>query len=116
MKFKMIIALVSDELTETLLKTARENGATGCTVLPQARGEGLKRAKTFLGLDLAGARDLVLMVVEEHLSRSILEEIARACEFESRPGSGVAFVLDVEDAVGLTTQIGTISSEIKDEL
>lgn len=116
MKFKMIIALVSDDLTDTLLKTARENGATGCTVLPQARGEGLKKAKTFLGLDLSGARDVILMVVEQHMSRAILEHIAKTCHFEDRPGSGVAFMLDVEDAVGLNTQINTISSEIKDEL
>ncbi|MGB0695282.1 MAG: P-II family nitrogen regulator [Rhodospirillaceae bacterium] len=116
MKFKMIIALVANDRTDGIVKTAREAGATGCTVLNNARGEGLKKAKTFLGLDLSGARDLVLTVVEQHLARMILEKIAEAGQFEQQPGSGVAFMLDVEDAIGLTSQIGTISTEIEDEL
>jgi nitrogen regulatory protein PII len=116
MKFKMIIALVSDEVTDKVVKAARENGATGCTVLTNARGEGLRKAKTFLGLDLSGARDLVLTVVERHLAKGILETIAKVGAFEEKPGGGVAFMLDVEDAVGLTSQIGTISTEIKDEI
>ncbi|MCF8480624.1 MAG: P-II family nitrogen regulator [Rhodospirillum sp.] len=116
MKFKMIIALVSDDVTDKVVKAARESGATGCTVLTNARGEGLRKTKTFLGLDLSGARDLILTVVEQHLAKGILETMAKVGSFEEKPGSGVAFMLDVEDAVGLASQIGTISTEIKDEI
>jgi hypothetical protein len=116
MKFKLIVALVDDHQTETVLVTARDSGATGSTVITSARGEGLKPAKTFLGLDLAGQRNIVLLLVEEHLSRSILERIARECSFDDTPGTGIAFQLDIEDACGLASQIGTISSEIEDQL
>ncbi|SDG55550.1 P-II family nitrogen regulator [Roseospirillum parvum] len=116
MKFKLIIVLVNDDQTESIVTAARENGATGCTVLTNARGEGLKKAKTFLGLDLSGARDMILTLVEEHMSRTILETIAEVGAFEEKPGTGIAFMLDIEDAVGLSSQIGTISSEYKDEL
>ena len=116
MKFKLIVCLVDNVQTDPLLHTAREAGATGSTVITSARGEGLKPAKTFLGLDLVGQRDMVLLLVEEHLSRTILERIAEACHFDDTHGTGIAFQVDIEDAVGLASQIGTISSEIEDQL
>lgn len=116
MKFKLIVALVDDHQTQTVVQTAREAGATGSTVITSARGAGLKPSKTFLGLDLEGQRDVVLLLVEGHLSRSILERIAEACHFDDSHGTGIAFQIDIEDAVGLTSQIGTISSEIEEKI
>lgn len=116
MKFKMILASVSDEVTDAIVEAARASGATGCTVLTSARGQGLKKAKTFFGLDLSGTRDVVLIIVEQHLSRSILERISDAGGFDAKPGTGVAVVIDLEDAVGLGTQMHTIQSEIEDEI
>ncbi len=114
MKFKLIVALVEDHRTEEVVKSAREAGATGSTVVTSARGTGLRPAKTFLGLDLEGQRDVVLLLVEGHLSREILEHIAKVGRFDEEPGSGIAFQIDIEDAVGLASQLSTISSEIED--
>ena len=114
MKFKLIVALVDDHHTEAVVKTAREAGATGSTVVTSARGTGLRPAKTFLGLDLEGQRDVILLLVEEHLSRHILENIGDVCRFDEKPGSGIAFQIDIEDVVGLASQLETISSEIED--
>ncbi len=116
MKFKLIVCLVDNVQTDPLLHTAREAGATVSTVITIARGEGLKPANTFLGLDLVGQRDMVLLLVEEHLSRTILERIAEACHFDDTHGTGIAFQVDIEDAVGLASQIGTIGNEIEDQL
>jgi len=115
MQFKLIVALVNDEETDTVLKTAREAGATGSTVITSGRGEGLTPAKTFFGLDLESQRDLILLLVEEHLSRPILERIAEVGQFD-KPGTGVAFQIDIEDAVGLQSQIEKISSEIEEKI
>lgn len=116
MKFKLIVALVEDHRTEEVVRTAREAGATGSTVVTSARGTGLRPAKTFLGLDLEGQRDVILLLVEGHLSREILERIAEVGRFDEEPGSGIAFQIDIEDAVGLTSQFKTISSEIEDKI
>ncbi len=115
MQFKLIMALVSEEETEVVLKTAREAGATGSTVITSAHGEGLTPAKTFLGLDLESQRDIILLLVEGHLSRRILERIAEVGQFDT-PGTGVAFQIDIEDAVGLRSQIEKISSEIEEKI
>lgn len=115
MKFKLLVVMTQDELTDTAIETARSHGATGCTVITSARGEGLKPSKTFFGLTVAGQRDVILFLVEEHHSREILEAIGETCGFETKPGSGVAFQLDIEDAIGLSTQIGAIQQEISKE-
>ena len=116
MRFKLIMALVDEAQTEDILKAAREAGATGCSVITSARGEGLKPEKTFLGLDLAEARDLMLFLVAEPLSRDILETIAAVGQFDDKPGTGIAFQLDIEDAVGLSSQMETLTQEIEEQI
>lgn len=116
MHFKMIVVFVEDEKTNAVMEAARKAGATGATVINNARGEGLKRSKTFFGLTLETQRDVILFLVEEHLSRHILEEIGRAGEFDEKPGTGIAFQLDVEDAVGISHQAKKITDEMEELL
>ena len=116
MHFKLIIALIEDSKTNEVVEAARAAGATGSTVINQARGEGIKKSKTFFGLNLEIQRDMVLLLVEEHLSRSILETISDVGEFEKKPGTGIAFQIDVEDAVGVNHQIRELTSLVEEEL
>ncbi|MCG8668707.1 MAG: P-II family nitrogen regulator [Pseudomonadales bacterium] len=113
MHFKMIVVFVEDDKTNAVMQAARQAGATGATVINNARGEGLTRSKTFFGLTLETQRDVILFLVEEHLSRHILEEIGRAGEFDEKPGTGIAFQLDVEDAVGISHQAKKITDEME---
>lgn len=116
MHFKLIIALVEDDKTDAVLDAAREAGATGATVINHARGEGLTRSKTFFGLTLETQRDMLLFLVEEHLSREILEKISKVGEFEEKPGTGIAFQVDVEDAVGVAHQVESLTNVVEDKL
>ena len=116
MHFKLIIALIDDTKTDTLLDAAREAGATGSTVISQARGEGVEKSQTFFGLSLETQRDMILLLVEEHMARSILETINEVGEFDDTSGSGIAFQIDVEDAVGVSNQIRKLTSVVEEEL
>jgi len=116
MHFKMIIVFVEDRKTDAVMDAARDAGATGATVIHNARGEGLKVSKTFFGLSLETQRDVILFLVEEHLSRHILEEINRVGALDAEPGTGIAFQVDVEDAVGIVQQAKEISQEVEDLL
>lgn len=116
MNLKLIVALVADEKTEAVLAAAREAGATGATVITSVRGEGLRKAKTFLGLELGAQRDMVLFLVAEPMARSILETIADAVSLDDEPGVGIAFQLAIEDAVGLRTQEEALLKEIEDKI
>ena len=116
MKLKLIIALIGDERTNTVIEAAREAGATGATIITSVRGEGLNPQKTFLGLELSGQRDVVLFMVAAEKARHILETISEAGELDSEPGAGVAFEISIEDAVGLKTQLPTLLEEVEEEV
>ncbi|MCC4833028.1 P-II family nitrogen regulator [Shewanella sp. 1_MG-2023] len=116
MRFKLIIAFVDDITTDNILDAAREAGATGATVINHARGEGLKKKKTFMGLGLDVQRDVILWLVEEHMSRHILETICEVGGFNTNPGQGIAIQIDVEDAVGVAHQVEKLTNDIKDQI
>ncbi|SFX18132.1 P-II family nitrogen regulator [Marinospirillum alkaliphilum] len=116
MRFKLILAFVDDDKTDALLDAARSAGATGATIINNARGEGLKKTRGIFGLEITSQRDVLLFLVEEHRSRHILETIAEIGEFDDSPGTGIAFQLDVEDALGVKHQIKTLSDHLQDEL
>ena len=115
MHFKLIIALVEDAHSDEVMKAARDAGATGATLVSQARGEGVEVSKTFLGLTLEKQCDMLLFLVEEHLSRSILETIADVGKLEGK-GHGIAFQIDVEDAVGVSHQMRVLAPWVEEEI
>ncbi|GEA49440.1 nitrogen regulatory protein P-II [Vibrio inusitatus NBRC 102082] len=116
MRFKLILAFVEDVRTDAVLDAARASGATGATVISNARGEGLNQKRTFLGLTLEVQKDVLLFVVEEHLSRRILEKISDIGEFDQESGQGIAVQIDVEDAVGVAHQVETLTKIVEREL
>ena len=116
MHFKLIVAFVDAGITDSIMDAARSAGATGATIINNARGEGLKQSKTLFGLTLETQRDVLLFIVEEHLSRHILEEINKVGQFDEKPGSGIAVQIDVEDAVGVNHQISQLTKTVENEL
>lgn len=116
MHFKLIVAFVEDTKTDAIMDAARDAGATGCTVITNARGEGIEESKSFFGLTLATQRDVVLLLVEQHLSRHILEHIGEVGEFDAKPGTGIAVMIDVEDAVGVMHQVEELAEIVEEEL
>lgn len=116
MRFKLLLAFVEDSKTEQVLDAARSAGATGATVINNARGEGLNQKRTFFGLTLEVQKDVLLFVVEEHLARQILETISKVGEFDQESGQGIAIQIDIEDAVGVAHQVEKLTKVVGDEL
>ncbi len=103
MNFKLIIAMVKTKETDKIVDAAKAAGGTGATIIP-ARGTGIHEAKTFFGLTLEAQTDVVLFLLEEGLVEPVMRAIYEAGRFKE-PGTGIAFVVDVERAVGLESQI-----------
>jgi nitrogen regulatory protein PII len=114
MRFKLIVVFVENLKTDKIVEAAREAGATGCTRIYSASGEGLQTPSTFFGLALETQRDVLLLLVEEHRARQILESIGVAGEFDETSGTGIAFQIDVEDAVGVAHQIKSIAPSLEE--
>jgi hypothetical protein len=116
MNLSLLVALVEDGRAEDVITAARDAGATGATIIQGARGEGLEKEKTFLGLSVTSQREMILFLVAKPRARRILEKIAEAGEFDETPGTGVAFELEILDAVGLGSQLKAILSEIERDI
>ncbi len=112
MKFKLIVVLAEDALTDRAIETARCNRVHRdhqCAWQRPAPGTH------FHGAEYRGQRNMILFLVEEHRARQILEAIGVVCGFDVKPGSGVAFQIDIEDTIGLRGQIDNIEEEISKE-
>ncbi len=112
MQLKLIVTLVDSNKTDTIIDAVRAAGATGATVITSVRGEGRSPKKTFLGLELESKRDVLLFLVAAPLARQILECIRDAGCLDGEPGAGIAFQVDVEDAVGLATQLEAMTEKV----
>ena len=113
MRFKIILAPVKTEKTDQVVDAAKQAGATGATII-LARGTGMHEAKTFFGLTLEAQTDIIMFLVEEHIVQDILDAINAAGEF-SKPGTGIAFVLPVEQVIGLESQMERFKEEVRDQ-
>jgi nitrogen regulatory protein PII len=112
MKFNLVVALVDPSITEKVIKTAKKLGATGDVII-QGKGSGMEAAN-FLGLSLRDKTDIVLLVVEEHYNRTIIETISEECDIED-PGNGVIISLKIDKVAGFANQIKTIRDNLKTE-
>ena len=103
MAYKSIIAMVKPDLTDIVINSAKEVGATGATIIP-ASGTGAHEAKTFFGLSLDIRTDVIIFLVDDELVEPVLSVIKETGRF-SEPGTGIAFVLAVEQTAGFESQL-----------
>ncbi len=103
MGFKCIVAMVKPDLTDKVVVSAKEIGATGATIIA-ASGTGAREAKTFFGLTLDIRTDVILFLAAEEKVSSLLSVIKEAGRF-SEPGTGIAFVLSVVEVAGFESQL-----------
>lgn len=113
MKFKVVLSSVKSDLTDRVVDAAKEAGATGATII-HARGTGMHEAKTFFGLALEDQTDIIMLLLEEHLVKNILDAMSTAGEFH-KPGTGIAFVMPVDNVIGLESQIKKFRDEVRDQ-
>ena len=113
MQFKVILASVKSDITDKVVDAAKGAGATGATII-HARGTGIREAKTFFGLSLEAQTDIIMFLLEERLVSQVLETIGNAGEFD-KPGTGIAFVLPVDQVIGLESQIERFKQEVDNQ-
>ncbi len=111
MKFKIILASVKTDIADSIVNAAKKAGATGATIIP-ARGTGIHEAKTFFGLSLEAQTDIIMFLLEEKRVERVLETIGKVGQFD-KPGTGIAFVMPVDQVIGLESQIEKFKQEVK---
>lgn len=113
MRLKLIVVTLHTHLTERVIQAAKRAGATDVTILP-ARGKGLADGRSFLGLSMDSQRDVLFFVLEENMVLAVSRAIYLDGELDN-PGTGMLFVLDVEQAMGLKEQHTSLETAIHEQ-
>jgi nitrogen regulatory protein PII len=109
-KFKLVMVFVDDEKTDRVLQAARGAGATGATIIKNARGQGLERQTTFFGLEYLAPRDVILVLVEARRAKAVMDAVVATGGLDERLDTGLALELDVTRALGLTEHIKALAA------
>ncbi len=111
MKFKLIMVFNDIDKTDKLLDASRKAGATGATIISSARGMGLNKAIGIFGLEVLNPRDVILVLVEERRAQQVMDVLVDIGGLDEKLDTGIAIMLDVEQALGLTEHIKKLEQQ-----
>ncbi|MBF0273708.1 MAG: transcriptional regulator [Nitrospinae bacterium] len=113
MKFSVLVSIVSEEFEEKALKTAKDTGAGGVTIL-KGKGIGNEEKKIFFGLTYEGHQSVLIYVLERKLALKILKKFSQDNDLED---NSVTFTLPIEHLTGINLkQLIKFEDQIKTEL
>lgn len=99
MKFDLIVTIINKGVSKIIIKASKEAGAEGGTII-YGRGTGIRENKTLLGIPIEPEKEIVLTIVPQDITEKVLSAIIQAGEL-NKPGSGIAFVLDLKKVAGV---------------
>lgn len=100
----LIVTIVLKGSAEDVIEAAREAGAEGGTII-EGRGTGIHERAKILGIAIEPEKEIVLTLIERHKTQRILNAISDAAELD-KPGKGIAFVLKVDEVLGISHLLG----------
>lgn len=117
MKFSVLVAIVPEDMEDTVVDTARELDAGGITIV-SGRGISNQTKKTFFGLTYEGSQSVLIMVLEKGLSLSVLKAIQQQLrKDEDNSSQGVVFTLPLEHLGGIDlSQLEKFERHLKETL
>ncbi len=99
LKHDLIVTIVKKGYCERIVKATRKAGAEGATIIP-ARGTGIHETKKLLGIPIEPEKEVILTIVKEEKSESVLDAIIDAGDLE-KPATGIAFVIELKKVCGV---------------
>ncbi|MBL4611767.1 MAG: P-II family nitrogen regulator [Pseudomonadaceae bacterium] len=99
MKFSVLVAILAEDLEEQAIKSAKQAGAGGITIL-NGRGLGAEQKKTFFGLTYEGSQSVLILVLEKKLSLQVMKALVRDLDLNN-DSRGVVFTLPLDHIAGI---------------
>ena len=97
---ELIICIVNNGFSDTVMEAAKEAGARGGTVL-NARGTANKEAEAFFHIAIQPEKEVVMILVPLNVKDAVLHSLYEKAGLNTM-GQGIAFALPVDNVVGLT--------------
>jgi hypothetical protein len=99
MTTSLLIAIVTDEVSESALKIAESEGIRGVTILP-ASGISQSPLKTFFGLTFQTAMTILFWIAETETANRTAQKLKEQLDLDS-PQQGLALTLTIDRLFGL---------------
>ncbi len=101
MEFKneLIVVILNEGYSDTVMDAARSAGATGGTVL-HAKGTGKGQTEKFFGVSLAEEKDMLYILSPTRKKADIMKAINQQCGAETHAGA-VSFSMPVSEVAGI---------------
>jgi nitrogen regulatory protein PII len=97
--YDLIITIVNKGNFERVLDASKRAGADGGTIV-FGRGAGIHEQAKLFSISIEPEKDIILTLIEKTRTEAVLKEIVDEIQL-NEPGNGIAFVLDVEETVGV---------------
>lgn len=98
-KYELLVVIANQGYTEMIMEAARKASATGGTVL-HAKGTGMEKAETFLGVSLAQEKEMIFLVVKKEAKNPIMRAVMEEAGLNSKAKS-IVFSLPVTETAGM---------------
>ncbi len=98
-KFSLIITVVDNGFSETVVNASRENGAEGATII-KARGTGVHETDSVLGVVIQPEKEVVLTLIKKQDRKKVMSAIVKANKLNQQ-GQGICFSLPLEEVAGV---------------
>lgn len=98
-KNELIVVILNEGYSDTVMDAARSAGATGGTVL-HAKGTGKGKTEKFYGMSLAEEKDMLYILSPANKKAEIMQAINRQCGAGTHAGA-VSFSVPVSEVAGI---------------
>ncbi len=109
-EYELIIVILNQGYSNTVMDAAREKGAGGGTVI-HAKGTGMEKAEQFLGVSIAAEKEMIFIVTKTKGKNEIMKAIMEKAGMNSKAKS-IVFSLPVTSTAGLRLQEEDLAEEI----
>lgn len=99
MDYEAVFVIVERGNADDVIESAEKSGARGATVI-HGRGSGIHEKGSLFNIVIEPEKEIVFMLVESSKTNTIVGRIKEDLEID-KPGKGIIFVMNVEDAIGL---------------
>jgi hypothetical protein len=98
-KNNVIISILNNGYSDEFMKTARDAGARGGTVI-SARGLSSQKTKKFLGISIQDEKEIIIMLTDREKSVGIMQAVSAAYGASSK-AEGIVFSLPADQVMSL---------------
>lgn len=98
-EYELIIVILNEGYSDTVMDAARSAGATGGTVF-HAKGTGGKKSEKFFGVSLADEKDVIYILSPASRKSAIMTTIDKNCGTHAEIGA-ICFSLPVSEVAGI---------------